>query len=241
MAVLELFDVHKDFGGLAAVAGVSLRLEAGSMLALVGPNGCGKSTLFDLVCGAQRPTRGRIAFAGQDITAARPEAIARLGIGRKFQTPTVFDALTAGENMAVARLARERPGFWVRAGPADDTVLAQVGLAGRQNVRAGALAHGERQWLELGLLLASGAELLLLDEPTAGMTAAETAATAALVRGLPALGRSAFVIEHDMAFVRALGCPVAVMAAGRILRFGSYATVEADPEVRALYFGAQVA
>lgn len=239
MPLLQTIDLRKDFGGLAAVDGVDFSLEAGSLHALVGPNGCGKSTLFNLISGALAPSGGRVFFDGAEITGLPPHDIARRGIGRKFQVPAVFDALSVAQNLAVPAWARDRLSYWRAAGTdAPMAMLEQVGLAGKRDLPAGELSHGERQWLEIAMLLASRARLLLLDEPTAGMTMTETAATAELIGRLAAAGDlTVLVIEHDMAFLQDLGCPVTVMAKGRILRSGDYATIRADAEVRALYFG----
>ena len=176
-------------------------------------------------------------FAGQDITGWPVHRIARAGIGRKFQVPAVFDELTVLENLCLPRWAKGRLPMLARADlmPAEDQ-LARVHLAGKGAVRAGTLSHGERQWLEIGMLLAAKARLLLLDEPTAGMTQAETAATAGLIRAVAA-SATVLVIEHDIGFIEALGCPVTVMARGRILCSGSFAEVRADARVRELYFG----
>ncbi|MFQ5784802.1 MAG: ATP-binding cassette domain-containing protein [Alphaproteobacteria bacterium] len=239
MGILELDSLSKDFGGIVAVDGFTFGLERGELHALVGPNGCGKSTLFNLITGAFPPSGGRVVFAGRDITGLPPYEISRLGIGRKFQVPAVFDELTVAENLAVPRWAGGRLSLWsaaVTAGP--DDVLGRVGLGRRRDTRAGELAHGERQWLEIGMLLASRAQLLLLDEPTAGMTVAETTETARLIRGIAMGGDvTILVIEHDIGFIQRLDCPVTVMAKGRALRSGSYADIRADADVRELYFG----
>jgi urea transport system ATP-binding protein len=237
VALLEIEGLRKTFGGLAAVDGVDLTLEEGALHALVGPNGCGKSTLFNLVTGALVPSAGRVCFAGEDITRWPVHRIARTGIGRKFQVPAVFDELSVLENLCLPRWSKGRLHLLTRAdlAPGEDQ-LARIHLAGKGTVRAGALSHGERQWLEIGMLLAANARLLLLDEPTAGMTQAETAATAGLIRRVA--GRATvLVIEHDMGFIEALGCPVTVMARGRILCSGSFAELRADARVRELYFG----
>jgi ABC-type uncharacterized transport system ATPase subunit len=237
VALLEIEGLRKDFGGLAAVDGIDLAFEEGALHALVGPNGCGKSTLFNLVTGALRPSGGQVRFAGRDITGLPPWRIARAGIGRKFQVPAVFDELTVLENLALPRWATARLPLLARADVmAGEEQLTRIHLAGKGTVRAGALSHGERQWLEIGMLLAADARLLLLDEPTAGMTQAETAATAGLIRTV-AESATVLVIEHDIGFIEALTCPVTVMARGRILCSGSFAEIRADARVRELYFG----
>jgi ABC-type uncharacterized transport system ATPase subunit len=237
VALLEIEGLRKDFGGLAAVDGIDLALEEGALHALVGPNGCGKSTLFNLITGALRPSGGRVRFAGRDITGWPAWRIARAGIGRKFQVPAVFDELTVLENLCLPRWSKGRLPMLAKADlvPGEGQ-LARIHLAHKGSVRAGALSHGERQWLEIGMLLAVDARLLLLDEPTAGMTQAETAATAGLIRRV-AENATVLVIEHDIGFIEALACPVTVMAKGRILCSGSFAEIRADPHVRELYFG----
>jgi len=239
MAILTLDGLRKEFGGLAAVDGFDFMLETGDLHALVGPNGCGKSTLFNLITGAIRPTDGRVTFDGHDITGLPPYRIARLGIGRKFQVPAVFDELSVAENLVVPGwAARPLPMWSAPPAAAVDDVLARIRLAAKRDHLAATLAHGERQWLEIGMLLASRARLLLLDEPTAGMTRTETEATGDLIRDIAAAGDvTILVIEHDIGFIRRLGCPVTVMAKGRVLRSGGYDEIRADEEVRALYFG----
>jgi ABC-type uncharacterized transport system ATPase subunit len=236
VALLEIEGLRKDFGGLAAVDGVDFALEEGALHALVGPNGCGKSTLFNLITGALAPSGGRVRFAEQDITGWPTHRIARAGIGRKFQVPAVFDELTVLENLCLPRWSKGRLPLLARADLTAGEELARVHLTGKEGVRAGALSHGERQWLEIGMLLAANARLLLLDEPTAGMTQAETAATAGLIRSV-AKSATVLVIEHDIGFIEALRCPVTVMARGRILCSGGFAEIRADARVRELYFG----
>jgi ABC-type uncharacterized transport system ATPase subunit len=237
VALLEIEGLRKTFGGLAAVDGVDLTLEEGALHALVGPNGCGKSTLFNLITGALAPSGGRVRFAGEDITGWPVHRIARAGIGRKFQVPAVFDGLTVLQNLALPRWSKARLPLLTPAdlGPGE-AQLGRIHLVGKGSVAAAALSHGERQWLEIGMLLAARARLLLLDEPTAGMTQAETAATAGLIREI-AGAATVLVIEHDIGFIEALDCPVSVMARGRILCSGSFAEVRADARVRELYFG----
>ena len=230
MPLLELDSLHRHFGGVKAVDGVDLSLERGELRALIGPNGCGKSTLFNLITGALRPTSGRIRFNERDIAGLSAHRIARLGVGRKFQVTSVFDELSIVDNLRVAK--------GPRASLPIDALITRLRLTERREVPAGMLSHGERQWVEIGMVLAADPKLLLLDEPTAGMTAQETAATVDLIRDIAATGDvTVVVIEHDVAFLERLDCAVTVMAKGQVLRTGSFADVRADPEVRALYFG----
>lgn len=234
MPLLSLHEVTRDFGGVRAVDRVSLTLDDGELGALVGPNGCGKTTLFDLITGALRPDGGRISFAGRDITGWPSHRIAAAGIGRKFQVPTVFDDLSVEDNLALGSWARRKR----LGGTPSRADLDRINLSDHRHVRAATLSHGQRQWLEIGVVLATHPRLLLLDEPTAGMTASETAATVNLIRAVAADGDVAVLaIEHDIGFLERLACPVTVMARGRILRRGSFAEVRADAAVRALYFG----
>ncbi|MGF1594579.1 MAG: ATP-binding cassette domain-containing protein [Kiloniellaceae bacterium] len=233
-ALLEVAGVDKDFGGVRAADGLTLSLGEGEMLCLIGPNGCGKTTLFNLVTGALKPDAGSLRFAGAELRGREPFEIARLGIQRKFQVPGIFAELSVAENLTVALLGSgdEGPGRL-------DELLGLARLEGRRGRPAGSLAHGEKQWLEIAMVLARRPRLLLLDEPTNGMTAAETAATVSLIRDLhDRYGCAVLVIEHDMGFVRELACPVALMVRGRILRRGGYAELQADPLVREVYLGA---
>lgn len=231
MSILELKSLSKSFGGLRAVDDFTLTLAEGSLNALVGPNGCGKSTLFNLITGSLRPDAGKIQFKGQNITGWPPHKIARLGIGRKFQVPAIFEELSLRENLIIAARKNEQ-----RA--AIDNILAQINLSNDAHMLAGELAHGQKQWLEIGLLLAQAPSLILLDEPTAGMTAAETHATAELITRINRdAGITVLVIEHDMGFIEHLACPLHVMSKGQILKSGNFKDIRNDAEVKALYFG----
>lgn len=231
MAFLSLNSLSKHFGGLKAVDNFSLELNEGSLNALVGPNGCGKSTLFNLITGNLTPDTGSVVFNGADITGLAPHQIARLGIGRKFQVPAIFEELTVLENLIIA--ARKNP-----QNPGLPSLLDQIKLWEAQNQPAGELAHGQKQWLEIGILLAQGPSLILLDEPTAGMTAGETRETANLILRINTEQKiTVLVIEHDIAFIEYLGCPLHVMSKGQILKSGSFAEIRNDEEVKELYFG----
>jgi ABC-type branched-subunit amino acid transport system ATPase component len=233
--LLELRHLVKSFGGVLAVAGASLELGEGELLALIGPNGCGKTTLFNLVTGIERPEAGSIRLAGREIGGLSPQARARLGIGRTFQVPGVFADLSTRENLEVAATAAGRPRRDARE------ALGRAGLEAVAERAAGELPHGLQQRLELAMVLLQRPRLLLLDEPTAGLELGESLAVATRLRSLVAAeGVAALVVEHDLAFVRALGAEVAVMLRGRIAIRGSYARVAADPEVRAAYLGNRV-
>ena len=231
--MLEVAGLEKDFGGVRAADGLSLTLGAREMLCLIGPNGCGKTTLFNLITGAIPADRGSLTFDGQTLRGLEPYQIARRGILRKFQVPGIYPELTVRENLVLAAGGRsdEAPGDI-------EALLDLARLSGRGQLPAGSLAHGEKQWLEIAMVLAGRPRLLLLDEPTNGMTGAETAATVALIRDLHRdHGCAVLVIEHDMGFVRELDCPVALMLRGRIERRGSFAELQADPLVRDAYLG----
>ena len=244
--VLELREVRKDYGSLKAVAGVSLAVRAGARQAIIGPNGAGKSTLLDLVSGTTRVSGGRVLFRGADVTGLAEHRRARLGIAKTFQRSNLFDGLPAADNVMIA--VQRRAGVarrWLR--PAGDfTVVAAraaellelVGLGGRAGVEAGQLSHGERRQLEMAIALAGEPALLLLDEPTAGMSRSESDAFVGLVAALPA-ALSVLLIEHDLDVVFAVAGTITVMAAGSVIAEGPPAEIRASPEVQQAYLGAQ--
>lgn len=241
---LEVAGLAKDFGGIHAIADLSLDVAEGELLCIIGPNGCGKSTFFNLITGQFAPTSGRIRFRGNDIAGVAPHRISRLGIGRKFQVPRVYEELTVRQNLDVPIYAeaaqRGLHGILRRPdpGPEAGELLRLTRLGDKAAQPAGELSHGEKQWLEIAMLLATRPRLMLLDEPTSGMTAAETEATAALIQTIHRKrGTAIIVIEHDMGFVGQLACPVAVMMRGTLLCRGSLEEVSANPVVREAYLG----
>jgi urea transport system ATP-binding protein len=241
--LLYLDGVSVSFDGFKALNELSMVLEPGEMRAVIGPNGAGKTTLMDVITGKTRPDEGRIVF-GNDIDLRKLDepAIARLGIGRKFQQPTVFETLTVRDNLLLALAGDRSPRFalWARENAEErerlDRLLATIRLVQERDRRAAELSHGQKQWLEIGMLLAQDPKLLLIDEPAAGMSDAETAETAVLLREINRT-RSVVVIEHDMAFVRALGVKVTVLHEGRVLAEGSIDAIQSNPRVIEVYIG----
>jgi ABC-type uncharacterized transport system ATPase subunit len=238
-ALLSVRAVTREFGGVRALDGVSLEVAAGEQVCVIGPNGCGKTTLFNVITAQMPPSSGEVAFNGRPLVGLAPHHVARLGIARKFQVPSVFEDLTVQENLEVARFGLPPSNSSPTSPPDLPSLLQQIRLADRAQVPAGRLPHGARQWLEMGMLLAQAPRLLLLDEPTAGMTGAETLATADLVRRLAEhSGTAVVVVEHDMRFVQALGARVVVMLAGRVVADGAFHEVRRLPQVREAYLGA---
>ena len=240
---LYLDGVTVSFDGFKALNELSLVVAKGELRCIIGPNGAGKTTMMDVVTGKTRPDSGKVFYRGQvDLTRLDESAIANLGIGRKFQKPTVFENLTAFENLELA--LRNPRGAWaallakLNGGEAQriDAMLDRIGLADKRFSPAGALSHGQKQWLEIGMLLMQDAQLLLLDEPVAGMTDHETEETAKLVLSL-AGECTVVVVEHDMEFVRSLGARVTVLHEGSVLAEGSIDHVQADRRVVEVYLG----
>jgi urea transport system ATP-binding protein len=239
---LYLDGVSVVFDGFRALNNLALVVEPGELRAVIGPNGAGKTTMMDVITGKTRPTAGIVSFGDTDLTRLDEAAIAMLGIGRKFQKPTVFDALTVFENLEIALSAARDPLSCLRwtLPPASRALIAQAleetGLQDRAQDPAGILSHGQRQWLEIGMLLMQDPDLMLVDEPVAGMTDAETEHTAALLARI-AGKRSVVVVEHDLEFVRALNCRVTVLHEGSVLSEGSIDHVQNDPRVVEVYLG----
>ena len=241
--VLYLDAVSVSFDGFRALNALSLYLEPGEMRAIIGPNGAGKTTMMDVITGKIRPDEGTVYFDGTvDLTTCDEATIANLGIGRKFQKPTVFESHTVADNIRLALKDPRSPLsalFGLRnriATERIDAVLETVKLTAERARLAGDLSHGQKQWLEIGMLLAQEPKLLLVDEPVAGMTDAETAVTAELLREINRT-RSVVVVEHDMTFVRALNVKVTCLHEGAVLAEGSIDDVASDHRVIEVYLG----
>jgi urea transport system ATP-binding protein len=243
-ALLYLDGVSVSFDGFKAINDLALFIEPGEMRAIIGPNGAGKTTMMDIVTGKTRPDAGQVLFDGGrvDLTTLDEAEIAEIGIGRKFQKPTVFESHTVADNILLA-LAGPRDPLSALWGARNailrsriDAALERVRLAQVRDTMAGALSHGQKQWLEIAMLLAQDPKLLLVDEPVAGMTDAESEATAELLKEI-ARDHTVIVVEHDMAFVRALGVKVSCLHEGSVLAEGSIDAVSANPRVVEVYLG----
>jgi branched-chain amino acid transport system ATP-binding protein len=242
--MLEVRGLSKSFAGFRAVAEVSLAVAEGQIAAVIGPNGAGKSTLFNLITGHLRPSAGRVLLDGRDITNVPPHRICGMGMGRSFQRTNIFPRLTVFENVQAALLAHRGSGrnFWSRSEALcrdeSEKLLASIGLADQADSIAGTMSYGNQKQLELGIALASDPKILLLDEPTAGMSASEThEAIALLARIAGERGLTLLFTEHDMAVVFSIAQKIAVMHQGRIIADGNAADVRADAEVRRVYLG----
>ncbi len=242
-SLLYLYDVQVTFDGYRALRGLSLVLAPGEMRAIIGPNGAGKTTMMDVITGKTRPEAGEVYFEGRhDLTKLDEADIATLGVGRKFQKPTVFENHSVNDNILLAAKAPRsvRATLVARASAEGDQtierILERIRLTDVRERQAGSLSHGQKQWLEIGMLLAQDPKLLLVDEPVAGMTDSETAATAAMLKEI-AREHSVVVVEHDMAFVRELDVKVTVLHEGAVLAEGSLDQVSADERVIEVYLG----
>lgn len=243
-ALLEVSGVSKTFDGFKAINNLSFSIGAAELRAVIGPNGAGKTTFMDIVTGKTRPDKGQVLWGerSQSLLKMSEAQIARAGIGRKFQRPTVFEDQTVAENLTMALKAPRGPFAVLRWKPSCASearvaeLASEVSLADRLTRKAGELSHGQKQWLEIGMLLASAPRLLLVDEPAAGMTLAEREQTTTLLRRL-AETRAVVVVEHDMDFVRRLNCRVTVLHQGAVLAEGSLDHVSANPQVIDVYLG----
>jgi urea transport system ATP-binding protein len=240
-ALLDVRDVRVSFDGIRVLDDLSLCLQPGELRFLIGPNGAGKTTLMDVVTGKTRPHSGRVQFDGHDALRLQPHQLARLGMGRKFQTPSIFNSLTVRENLEIAggfahagwRLLRPLAAGTQRQ---IEEMLEVTQLQAQAGTRAGVLSHGQQQWLEIGMLLMQSPKLMLLDEPVAGLTRAERDRTSALLRRVQE--RCAIlIVEHDMAFVRQFEATVTVLHQGRVLVEGPLRSVQKDERVVEVYLG----
>lgn len=242
-AILYLDGVHVAFDGFRAINNLSLTIEPGEMRAIIGPNGAGKTTMMDIITGKTRPDAGEVYFDGTvDLTRLDETEIAELGIGRKFQKPTVFESQTVEDNLSLALNVDHRVRgtlFWRKTREETakiERVLETIRLADARHRHAGGLSHGQKQWLEIGMLLAQDPKLLLVDEPVAGMTDAETQQTAELLKEINK-EKSVIVVEHDMTFVRELGVKVTCLHEGTVLAEGTIDDVSANERVIEVYLG----
>ena len=242
--LLEVSGISVTFDGFRAINNLSFSIAEAELRAVIGPNGAGKTTFMDIVTGKTRPNEGRVVWGERSINLLRMNEaqIARAGIGRKFQRPTVFEDQSVAENLMMALKANRSPWkvlLW-RAAAADharvEALASEVGLGDQLERKSGELSHGQKQWLEIGMLLAQEPRLLLVDEPAAGMTLAEREQTTALLVEL-AKTRAVVVVEHDMEFVRRLNCKVTVLHEGSVLAEGSLDHVTANPQVIEVYLG----
>jgi len=230
--MFEASRLHKRFGQHVVLEDVSLRFEAGRLSGIMGPNGAGKTTCFNLLTGGQAPDRGKVTFEGRDITGLPPRAIARLGISRSFQVMNLFDDYSALDNVRVALPETRARGLSMLGAFGGETdVLARVGLAGKEHVKAKALSYGDRRALEIGVALAARPRLLFLDEPTAGLGTETTARIAQLIAELKR-SITIVMIEHDMQFLFGLADHIYVMHWGQVIAQGSPAELRANPWVR---------
>jgi branched-chain amino acid transport system permease protein len=226
--------LSKRFSGLQAVDGVSLSFEPRRTYCIIGPNGAGKSTFFHLLTGRYSPTSGTITYGEDGITQLPPHERVRRGMGIKLQVPAIYRELSVAENLWLAAFARVRD--IKQADGIVRSLLDRIGLTDRAGLKAGELAHGEQQWLEIGMVMARSPQVILLDEPTAGMTREETLRTVELIKEI-SRSATAIVVEHDMEFVSRLDAPIVVLHQGRVFAQGTYAEVRSTPEVLDIYLG----
>ena len=240
--LLALESVSVSFDGFKAVNDLNLYVDKNELRVIIGPNGAGKTTVLDLICGRTKLSSGSIKFKDQEITGLKEHEIVRRGIGRKFQTPSIYEDLTVFENLEISvPRGRNVAGalFWKRTGEVIDQVrevAAMIFLDSHLDRLAETLSHGQKQWLEIGMLLMQDPELLMLDEPVAGMSVSERTRTAELLERV-SKGRSVIVIEHDMKFVASIADRVTVLHQGKVLAEGSMTAIQDNPQVKEVYLG----
>jgi urea transport system ATP-binding protein len=240
--LLALENVSVSFDGFKAVNELNLYIDKGELRVIIGPNGAGKTTVLDLICGRTKLTEGSIKFKDQEITTKKEQEIVRLGIGRKFQTPSIYEDLTVFENLEISYpRGRSVAGalFWKRTDEITERVreiARMIFLETQLDRLAEELSHGQKQWLEIGMLLIQDPELLMLDEPVAGMSVSERLKTAELLNEI-IKNRSVIVIEHDMKFVESIAHRVTVLHQGKVLAEGDMESIQANPKVKEVYLG----
>ncbi|KAF3999863.1 urea ABC transporter ATP-binding protein UrtD [Glaciimonas immobilis] len=240
--ILTVENLTVSFDGFKAVDNLSLSIAEKELRVIIGPNGAGKTTLLDMICGKTKPSSGSIRFRGIELTHLPEFKIVRKGVGRKFQTPSIYEDLTVAENLEIS--LPEAHGIWAsiffkrtqHVKEIIENVAQEIMLADQLRTKSGKLSHGQKQWLEIGMLLTQGPDLLLLDEPVAGMSPREREQTAELLKKI-ALGKSLVVIEHDMDFVKSIANKVTVLHQGKLLSEGSVDQVQNDPRVIEVYLG----
>ena len=231
--ILETEGLERRFGGVRAIHDVNFRLRRGELRCLIGPNGAGKSTFFKMITGQLRPSGGRITFEGQDITGAQRHQVSKLGIGIKNQVPDVFNGISVHENLWAAARFRHKAD---EARAIVDRVLSKMNLASLTNALVGELSHGQRQWVEFGMVMALDPRIILLDEPTAGMTIEETNKTADLIREVNET-TTIVVVEHDMQFIRQIAKIVTVFHQGQVLAEDTMENIQRNQTVLDVYLG----
>jgi len=246
-AAIELIDLHKSFGSTAVIRGVTLEVGQGERHAIIGPNGAGKSTLYNLITAKYVPSAGRIRLRGRDVTGRKPYEINRMGLSRSFQVTNIFARMSAFENVRCGALwaMNYRYSFWRDVDKLDDVneralqILGDIGMASRADVPAGVLSYAEQRALEIGITIAGGADVILLDEPTAGMNRSETEHTVELVRRITQ-NKTLVMVEHDMSVVFNLADRISVLVYGEIIASGPPDEIRGNPAVREAYLGEEV-
>jgi urea ABC transporter ATP-binding protein UrtD len=233
--ILQTRNLNKSFNSIVAIRDLDFEMEEGAVECIIGPNGAGKTTFINLLTGALQPDKGEILFNGSDITGSSLHEIAREGIVRKYQTPKIYINLTVRKNLSIAGNVKDTSTSDNRI----EDVLSQIRLVNYQDQKAGTLDHGRKQWLEMGMVLVTEPQLMLLDEPTAGMTNEETKETASLIESMNTSGLSIIVIEHDMDFIRKLDSRISVLHKGEILAQGDIDTIENNDRVQEVYIGGE--
>ena len=240
--IVKVENVTVSYDGFKALQGLNFSMEPGELRVVIGPNGAGKTTLLDIISGKVKPAEGRVLFKGTEINGIRVSRLANMGVGRKFQTPGVYANFSAFENLELS-FKTNRGVFSTLLNPLSPSnveqiyaILEVIGLAHKAHQKAGLLSHGEKQWLEIGMVIVQDPDLLLIDEPVAGMTEAEREKTVRLLQSI-ATDQSILVIEHDMAFVRQIAKKVTVLHEGRTLCEGPVEKIQSDPRVMEIYLG----